>query len=185
MRSTKHYGCNKTCKSPRNQRDQRERTRMSDSGAGVYTDAGAIAGGLIAVALAIVKVCSGKGLYCRSPCGSTHDCIFDLNDGRPTVDGTSPPATTPEDDAIDRASNQGSNQGSPAGTPGSVERRRRLLEAAQVNLDALEEGDCSPVGAQESPPQPAPRHHHHHHHHGRHSRSPLPRKVFRNLKNAI
>ena len=59
---------------------------MSD--APLYTEAGAIAAGLFAIALAIVKSCGSKGLYCRTPCGSDNFCLIDLNDGRPTVDGT-------------------------------------------------------------------------------------------------
>lgn len=65
---------------------------MADGAA--YTEAGVIGAGFVAIVLAIIKTCGSKGLYCRTPCGSAHDCIVDLNDGRPTVDGTSPPNTT-------------------------------------------------------------------------------------------
>lgn len=53
---------------------------MSSAG---YVEGGSIGVGLCAVALAIVKVCSDKGLFLRTPCGSEHDCIVDLNEGRP------------------------------------------------------------------------------------------------------
>lgn len=77
----------------------------------LYTEAGAITAGLLAIALAIVKTCGSKGLYCRTPCGSRHDCIVDLNEGRPTVDGNSPRDSEPEPNIIER---------SPGGSEASV-----------------------------------------------------------------
>lgn len=50
---------------------------MGDLG-GAALEGGSILAGLVIVALAIVKACGRNGIYCRTPCGSSNYCVFDL-----------------------------------------------------------------------------------------------------------
>lgn len=65
---------------------------------------GIVGASVVALILGVLKIISKKGLFCRTPCGSEHDCFFDINDGRPDLSSLESPGHPSKSESLGNSS---------------------------------------------------------------------------------